>query len=360
MAGWVIFCNGSYADTNSDQTNTSPTLETTKTITNNSTSLARSQAPTASEILAAARARAQITQQPSWFFSAPNTCAGYFSTSCAKWEGDLFSTQNVLYMTSAFTPIVKHFFGNFTQENIGEERNDLGRTSDHAQARLYSVYQHALLDHPEMIGQISFTLQIRSTGQVMFANIASSQLKNPQLEADLLNIVNSMRFSSGHYALWDGLYTLNFYKKPPTVNQLKESALKRNQMTQNILHPLQNVGGLDKSSSLHPQKPDLETQTSNTGETRHDVIRIFQQNQDLINNLYKRTLADNPAMHGNVVIHLTIAPEGRVINTKVLSSEINNPQFEARLMATIRGFNFEAGSYLVWSGDYTLHFPPEP
>ena len=72
-----------------------------------------------------------------------------------------------------------------------------------------------------------------------------------------------------------------------------------------------------------------------------EVALVFDKNKGAIYALYTRALRDNPAMQGKVVIELTIAPSGDITALKVLSSELNDPAFEAKLLARIRLFKFE-------------------
>jgi protein TonB len=73
-----------------------------------------------------------------------------------------------------------------------------------------------------------------------------------------------------------------------------------------------------------------------------EVALIFDKNKGAIYALYTRALRDNPAMQGKVVIELTIAPSGDITAARVVSSELNDPAFEAKLLARIRLFKFEA------------------
>ena len=55
-----------------------------------------------------------------------------------------------------------------------------------------------------------------------------------------------------------------------------------------------------------------------------------------------RALRDKPAMQGKVVVELTIAPSGDITAVRIVSSELSDPEFEAKLKARIQLFKFEA------------------
>jgi TonB family protein len=72
-----------------------------------------------------------------------------------------------------------------------------------------------------------------------------------------------------------------------------------------------------------------------------EVALVFDRNKGAIYALYTRALRDNPAMQGKVVVELTIAPSGDITAARVVSSELNDPEFENKLLARIRLFKFE-------------------
>jgi TonB family protein len=72
-----------------------------------------------------------------------------------------------------------------------------------------------------------------------------------------------------------------------------------------------------------------------------EVALVFDKNKGAIYALYTRALRDKPAMQGKVVIELTIAPAGDITAVRIVSSELDDPEFEAKLKARIQLFKFE-------------------
>ena len=60
-----------------------------------------------------------------------------------------------------------------------------------------------------------------------------------------------------------------------------------------------------------------------------EVALVFDRSKGAIYALYTRALRDNPAMQGKVVVELSIAPSGDVTAARIVSSELNDPEFEA-------------------------------
>ena len=58
--------------------------------------------------------------------------------------------------------------------------------------------------------------------------------------------------------------------------------------------------------------------------------------------LYSRALRDKPELKGKLVLELTIAPSGEITACRVLSSELNDPDLERKLVARVKSFRFEA------------------
>jgi len=85
--------------------------------------------------------------------------------------------------------------------------------------------------------------------------------------------------------------------------------------------------------------------TSGSGKgarSREEVELTFDRNKGAIYALYSRALRDNPDLKGKVVLEITIAATGEVLNCTVVSSELNNPDLERKLIARVKLFRFEA------------------
>jgi protein TonB len=84
------------------------------------------------------------------------------------------------------------------------------------------------------------------------------------------------------------------------------------------------------------------TGTSGKGaRSREEVELTFDRNKGAIYSLYSRALRENPDLKGKVVLEITIAPTGEVTDCKIVSSELNNPDLERKLVARIKTFRFE-------------------
>lgn len=71
-----------------------------------------------------------------------------------------------------------------------------------------------------------------------------------------------------------------------------------------------------------------------------EIKLVFERNKGSIYAIYNRALREEPSLQGKVVVKLTIAPGGNVVDCRVESSELKTPELEAKLLARIRQFDF--------------------
>jgi periplasmic protein TonB len=89
-----------------------------------------------------------------------------------------------------------------------------------------------------------------------------------------------------------------------------------------------------------------------------DVAQTLDSNKSAIFALYTRALRDNPDLQGKVVLKLVIAPTGDVISCDVVSSELNNPELERKLVARIKLIRFPAQDVETLTVTHPIEFFP--
>jgi periplasmic protein TonB len=73
-----------------------------------------------------------------------------------------------------------------------------------------------------------------------------------------------------------------------------------------------------------------------------EIALVFTKNKGAIDAMYARALRDNPALQGKVVLELVISPSGDITAARIISSDLNDKEFESKLLARIRLFKFDA------------------
>jgi protein TonB len=76
--------------------------------------------------------------------------------------------------------------------------------------------------------------------------------------------------------------------------------------------------------------------------SEEEIAMVFDRNKGAIHALYTRALRDKPDLQGKLVLELTIAADGSVARCEVVSSELNDPELERKLVARVKLFRFEA------------------
>lgn len=96
---------------------------------------------------------------------------------------------------------------------------------------------------------------------------------------------------------------------------------------------------------------------SNTGGRSYEenVTVIFDKNKGSLYALYDRERRKTPGLKGKIVLEITISTTGDVTNVKIVSSTLNNPSLESRIVGRIKQFKFGTNG----SGPTTITYPIE-
>jgi TonB family protein len=103
------------------------------------------------------------------------------------------------------------------------------------------------------------------------------------------------------------------------------------------------------------------TRTGGSGKASRsadEIALVFTKNKGAIDAMYARALRDSPALQGKVVLELTIAPSGDITAARIVSSELNDKEFESKLLARIRLFKFDAKDVAALTATKPIDFFP--
>ncbi len=101
---------------------------------------------------------------------------------------------------------------------------------------------------------------------------------------------------------------------------------------------VQHGAGLDPNAGGRVQR------TGNSGKgsrAREEVEIVFDRNKGALYALYGRALRDQPELQGKLVLEFTIAPSGEITMCRVVSSELNDPELEKKIVARVRLIRFK-------------------
>lgn len=99
------------------------------------------------------------------------------------------------------------------------------------------------------------------------------------------------------------------------------------------------------SAVLTQQAADKVQRGAGSGKaarSEEEIALVFDRNKGAIHALYTRALRDKPDLQGKVVLELTIGADGSIQRCEIVSSELNDPDLERKLIARVKSFRFEA------------------
>ncbi|MBU2886226.1 AgmX/PglI C-terminal domain-containing protein [Gilvimarinus agarilyticus] len=97
------------------------------------------------------------------------------------------------------------------------------------------------------------------------------------------------------------------------------------------------------------------------GERSDEEIRqVMSQHASALDRYYRRALRSNPALQGKIVLKLVINPDGSLADVVIVSSGLNDPELEAKVLARVKLISFPAREdVVVTSKQYTFNFLPQ-
>jgi periplasmic protein TonB len=107
--------------------------------------------------------------------------------------------------------------------------------------------------------------------------------------------------------------------------------------------------------------PGTATRTGVSGKaarSKEEVELVFDRNKGAIYALYSRALRDRPELQGKLVLEFTIAPSGEVTACRVVSSELNDPELERKIVARVRLIRFDAKDVETMTTTKPIEFFP--
>jgi TonB family protein len=96
--------------------------------------------------------------------------------------------------------------------------------------------------------------------------------------------------------------------------------------------------GLDPNAGGRVQRTGSSGKASRA---REEVEIVFDRNKGALYALYGRALRDAPELQGKLVLEFTIAPSGEITMCRVVSSELNDPELERKIVARVRTIRFK-------------------
>src|SRR3984885_13923378 len=95
-------------------------------------------------------------------------------------------------------------------------------------------------------------------------------------------------------------------------------------------------------SGIDSRGPTRTGSSGKAARSREEIELVFDRNKGAIYGLYNRALRERAELQGKLVLEFTVAPSGEVTMCRVVSSELNDPDLEGKIVARVKLFHFEA------------------
>lgn len=92
--------------------------------------------------------------------------------------------------------------------------------------------------------------------------------------------------------------------------------------------------------------------------SEEEIALVFARNTRAVDALYQRALRDRPELQGKVVLEVTIQPDGSISRCEIISSDLNDPELERKIVARVKSFRFEAKDVAAITVTKPLEFLP--
>jgi TonB family protein len=94
------------------------------------------------------------------------------------------------------------------------------------------------------------------------------------------------------------------------------------------------------------------------GRTDEEIQVVFDRYKSALYRLYNRELRRDPTLRGQIVVRLTIEPDGRVSMCRLEASDMGAPDLAQQVLERIRGFDFGAKDVVAMTIVYPIDFLP--
>ena len=98
--------------------------------------------------------------------------------------------------------------------------------------------------------------------------------------------------------------------------------------------------------------------SATAGRTDEEIQIVFDRYKSALYRLYNKELRRDPTLKGQVILKLTIEPDGSVSLCELKSSDMNAPELTAQVVERVKGFDFGAKAVPAITIFYPIDFLP--
>ncbi len=87
-------------------------------------------------------------------------------------------------------------FGGLSNQTSGRDMESIRSTLEKTKSSVYTLYQRALLDHPDLAGKFAFSMVIEPNGSISKLRLVASELGIADLDASILERIRQVNFGA--------------------------------------------------------------------------------------------------------------------------------------------------------------------
>lgn len=99
--------------------------------------------------------------------------------------------------------------------------------------------------------------------------------------------------------------------------------------------------------------------TGGAGRSEEEMRKIMEQHKGAIYSIYNRALRQNAALQGKMVVEIVIDPNGKIVEARLLSSELGDKDLESKILQRIKLISFPASNVARTRLTQTFDFLPQ-
>lgn len=92
--------------------------------------------------------------------------------------------------------------------------------------------------------------------------------------------------------------------------------------------------------------------------SEEDIRKVMNQHKGAIDLIYNRALRQNASLQGKMVVKIVIDPNGKIVEASLVSSELGDPDLEAKILQRIRLITFPASNVMRTTLNQAFDFFP--
>lgn len=93
--------------------------------------------------------------------------------------------------------------------------------------------------------------------------------------------------------------------------------------------------------------------------SEEDIRKVMNQHKGAIDLIYNRALRQNASLQGKMVVKIVIDPNGKIVEASLVSSELGDPDLEAKILQRIRLITFPASNVMRTTLNQAFDFFPK-